>query len=134
MRTPKLQEHKVKHALAKYGVEYEFARTAKNKFGEPILDDEGNVVFEPVAPIKGIFHETGTSFIMVIGDAASVHTKPTPAILTLFEGSGLLQTNDVVTVPPESGRVYKVVSINDIGNLGLFADISLEVLLNGISV
>lgn len=134
MITPKLQEHKVKHALDKYGVEYGFVRATKDKFGQPVLDEEGNPVFEPVGPLKGIFHETGTSFTLIISDAAAVHTKPAPSILTLSDEMPPLEINDVVAVPPESNRVYKVVSVNDIGNLGLFADISLEVLLNGISV
>jgi hypothetical protein len=129
------QAHKIKHALARYGVEYQFERALKDKYGQPILDENGDPVYYPVeGAIKGIFHEAGTDFLLNLSDAATTHSKPQPAILAYWEDGQSLRVNDRVFVPPGSGRQYKVVAVNDVGNLELCADISLEVFEDGLSV
>lgn len=134
MKTPPLQARKVEQAIKRSGMEYQFKRAKTNKFNEPVLDKTGASVMEPVKSIKGLFHETGTHFILIASDAAKVQTKPTPAVLAMYKDAEGLQTEDKVEIPQNSGRQYKITSISDIGNLGLFADICLEVVLNGVSV
>lgn len=132
MKTPKMQAHKFKHALDKYGVDYEVLRPAKDKYGQPLLNPDGTPVYdEVVIPVRGIYSEQGTGFTFVIGDAATVHTKPIPTITTMYEQTPDIHVGDMVTVPPGGERVYKVVTVDDIGNLGLFAGISMEVVLDG---
>lgn len=130
MKTPKLTEHKVKQAIRVHGVQYTFTRADMDEFDQPKLDLDGNQVFLPYKEVPGIYHETGQGFTLVVGEAGAVPSKPTPSILTMLEDSEGIQIRDRVAVPPGSDLIYSVVSINDIGNLGLFADIALEVIVN----
>lgn len=130
MKPPPLQLHKLVHALKVHGVKYTFTRKAVDEFGEPI---KGAPPVEVAKP-SGIYSEAGTGFILVVSDAATVQSKPTPTITTLLADAVDIRVEDTVFVPPGSDRRYKVTSVDDAGNLGYFANITLEVFLNGIPV
>lgn len=127
MRPPPLQIHKLKQAIKSHGVTYEFKRPPVDDFGDAIPDAE--LVVEATA--GGIFSESGTGFIMIIGEAATVHSKPSPAIATLLEDAEGIKIEDLVRA---NNATYKVTAVNDLGNLGYFAGISLEVILDGSEV
>lgn len=129
MKTPKLQQHKIKRLINRYGVEYQFTRKPLDDFKEPSGE------LETIVTITGIYYETGGQVVLTVGDAASVTSKLQPAILTLLdENAKTLQQNAIVEIQPNSNRFCKVVAVTDIGNVGLFASISLEGVLNGKSL
>lgn len=134
MRIPKLQENKIKQLIKRHGVDYQFERAKKDDFNQPILDAEGNPVIEKVAEVSGVYHETGSNFVFITTDSAKVQSKPSPAIIAMMDRANSLKMDDQVTVPPGSDKRYKVVSVNDLGNVGLFADISMELIADGTEV
>lgn len=134
MRVPKMQLQKLRNNLNYHGDAYEFGTPKLNEYGEPVRDDDGNFVYETVHTLNGIFHESGSGFIQVIVESAEVQSKPQPAILARYEDAKDIKIGETVLVPAAGNRRYEVVSVNDIGNLGLFADISLEVILDGVPV
>lgn len=134
MKIPKLQAVKVQQAIKRNGVAYSFDRAKTDKFDQPVLDKDGNPVVEEVCIVKGIFHETGTGFVLITSDAAQVQSKPTPSVLAMLKDTKTLKINDAVFIPPNGSISYKVVSVNNIGNIDLFADIALEVIADGTEV
>lgn len=134
MQIPKLQQNKIKQLIKRHGVQYQFERAKKDDFNQPVLDDDGNPVMQTEVEVSGVFHETGSNFVLITTDSAKVQSKPSPAIITMMEYATGLKIDDQLTVPPGSIKRYKVVSVNDLGNVGLFADISLELIADGTEV
>lgn len=132
MRVPQLQSHKIRHLIQRHGVEYGFIRSKKDGFDQPVLDDNGNPIADEPLSVMGIFHESGSNFSLMTSEAAQVQSKPVPAVLAMWEQGKEVAVNDRLTVPPDCGIWYKVTAVNDIGNVQLFADISLEVIADGL--
>lgn len=126
MVNKKFEVYKLSRELKRSGVEYEFKRAKKNDFGEPEDDEE-----DDVGIIKGIYHEQNGHVQVTVGDTTQVRTKKVPNILCLYEDIAplKLQTGDRVSF---GGKVYEVTGVVDIQNWNIIADISLEVVDNGI--
>lgn len=126
MKSLKLQAPKIRRQVQWYGVDYTFTRASLDEYNQPKLDEEGSQVYEPFedSEIRGLFHQTGVTFTLVSGDSAKVQTKPAPSILSLWQPATVLKPQDRVKI---NSLTYTVVSVLDIGGMGLFAKISLEV-------
>lgn len=118
MKAPKFERNKLLRLLRTHGISYTFKRSEINKFKEPT----GEAV--SVATIQGVFHETTQHVSIVASDAASVKSKQTPYILTLYEAAKDLQQGDYTII---NGKTYTVNDAVDIGNFHIAVDISLEV-------
>lgn len=128
----RMQKYKVQKYVNWYGVDYFFTRPKHDDLKQPVLDAKGDPVSEVVQTIRGVFHKTGQSFVLVTGDSGRIQNKPVPSILAMMDDSAAnLQVGDWVHV---QGNDYKITSVNDIASFGLFADISLELILNGLPV
>ena len=127
MNKTELEKTKFKRKLLKEGSYYTFGRVLKNEFGEVI--DETPVV---VKTTSGIFHEM-QSYVTVSTTEGSRQSKmPTPMVLCQWEEvSTQVKRDDVVTI---KGMPMKVTAINNVGNIDVYADISLEVKNNGLNV
>jgi hypothetical protein len=132
VQIPKAQTNKARQLIRRRGVQYAFIRAKVDSYGQPVLDGDGNPVTEKQITVTGIFHESGTNFVLATSEAAKIQTTPRPAILSMMESAKDIVVGDRLTVPPESGTWYKVTAVNDMGNVGLFADISLEVVADGL--
>ena len=129
MRSARMSQHKLKRLINEAGSEYQFQRSKKDTRGEPVRDSDGNIVYEPVTPINGFYHETGTFFTAMGTDDSITRSKPQPMILTfLDEACSLLQKDDAVFI---DSKRYDVIIVRDVENFGIYADISMELFEDG---
>ena len=122
------EEKKIKRELKRSGIDYEFKRIIKNEFEE--ADGEAEVI----GKIKGIYHEeTAVNGIITITvkDNVQVRSKKSPVILCLYEDTAslALKVGDIVEM---ANKTFKVVGISNIQEWSIIADISLEVIDDGL--
>ena len=119
------EAYKIKRELKRSGIEYQFKRKGMNDFGEPT--DE----FEEVGKFKGLYHEENSNIQITTNDTTQVRTKKIPMILCLYEDAALaaLKVGDVVKI---NSKTFKVTGVVNIQEWSIIADISLEVVDNGV--
>lgn len=127
MINTKFEAYKLRRELKKVGREYEFKRVGLNKFREP----EG----EPTSVCKliGLYHDYTTSgsgaIVLSSSDAVQIRSKKIPMILCLYEDAKTLKLDDFIEM---NSKKYKVIGVVNIQEWGIIADISLEVIDDGI--
>lgn len=109
--------NKLLRQIKQNGQFFDFSRFKKNSYGEET--DEVELSFN----INGIFHGGMLNIELYERDGARTITKMKPMILCLYEDGIKLQIDDEVIV---SGNIYKVVAKNNIKNLNIAFDVSLE--------
>lgn len=119
----KFEKNKILRELKKNNKEYEFKRFKLDRFKQ-----QTNEV-ESVTIIKGIYHEVNNYISITDKNETLRRTKKQPMVLCLLEDASLIQKDDIVEL---NNKVYSVNGINDIQEWGIIADISLEVLDDGI--
>lgn len=113
--------YRVQQAIAWNGHVYEFFRHEMNEYGEKNGEEK------EVARICGFFHNGSSNHVAVfVSEAASVITKETPYIMTEWRDAKKLQLDDGVRI---NGTLYKVTGIQNIHELNLIGEVSLEVVL-----
>lgn len=119
------EAYKIKRELKRSGIEYQFKRKGMNDFGEPT--DE----LEEAGKLKGLYHEENSNIQITTNDTTQVRTKKIPMILCLYEDAALaaLKVGDVVTI---NSKTFKVTGVVNIQEWSIIADISLEVVDNGV--
>jgi Cu/Ag efflux protein CusF len=124
--TTKFEAAKLKRELKMSGINYEFKRLKVNDFGEPIPG-----VNEVVATIKGLYHEQNSNIQITTGDTTQVRTKKIPMVLCLYDDAALaaLKVGDVVKI---NSKTFKMTGVVNIQEWSIIADISLEVVDNGV--
>ena len=125
MINTQFEAYKIKRELKRSGIEYEFKRSGKNKFGE----SGGELV--TVGVIHGLYHEQSSKIQVTMGDTTQVRTKMTPMILCLYEDAAslALEVGDSVMI---NEKTCKVTGVTNIQEWSIISDISLEVVDNGI--
>ncbi len=125
MINTKFEAYKIKRELKRSGIDYEFKRAGKNKFGEPVGE------LTPVGMLKGLYHEQNSSVQITTGDTTQVRTKKVPMILCLYEDTAslVLQVGDIVKI---NARTFKVTGVANIQEWNLISDVSLEVIDGGV--
>lgn len=123
--TTKFEAAKLKKELKTSGINYEFKRLKVNDFGEPTEESE------VVATIKGLYHEQNSNIQITTGETTQIRTKKIPMVLCLYEDAALaaLKVGDIVTI---NSKTFKVTGVVNIQEWSIIADISLEVVDNGV--
>lgn len=123
--TTKFEAAKLKKELKTSGINYEFKRLKVNDFGEPIGDGE------VVTTIKGLYHEQNSNVQITTGETTQIRTKKIPMILCLYDDAALvaLKVGDVVKI---NSKTFKVTGVVNIQEWNIIADISLEVVDDGV--
>lgn len=123
--TTKFEVAKLKKELKTSGINYEFKRLKVNDFGEPIGDSE------VVTTIKGLYHEQNSNVQITTGETTQIRTKKIPMILCLYDDAALvaLKVGDVVKI---NSKTFKVTGVVNIQEWNIIADISLEVVDDGV--
>lgn len=123
--TTKFEAAKLKKELKTSGINYEFKRLKVNDFGEPIGDSE------VVTTIKGLYHEQNSNVQITTGETTQIRTKKIPMILCLYDDAALvaLKVGDVVKI---NSKTFKVTGVVNIQEWNIIADISLEVVDDGV--
>lgn len=120
MRNIQFQKAKLKRLVDVQGLSYTFYRDGKNELGEP------NGTIQEVLTLTGIWHESQGYIKTTSGDASTVKSKPQSQILTLWDSVGGISQGDYLLVGKSR---YNVTGVHDPTNLGVAADISLEVVV-----
>lgn len=120
MRNLQFQKAKMAQIIRVEGVDYTFLRDQLDEYGEP------TGALSEVAIVRGIWHESQGYVTLVSGEASTVRSKPSPQILTMAEWAKPIQQDDFIEV---DGQRYLVTGKHDPTNLGIAADISLEVVV-----
>jgi hypothetical protein len=124
MVNTQFEAYKIKRELKRSGIEYEFKRSGKNDFGEPLGEPT------TVGKLRGIYHEQNSTVSVVTGETTQTRTKKIPTILCLYEDTAslVLQVGDQVSI---NGKTLKVTGVVNIQEWNIISDISLEVVDNG---
>ena len=123
MVNTKFEAYKLRRELKRSGKEYEFKRAKLNKFKEPTGESEFAV------KLFGLYHELNSYVVASTGDTTRTRTKKTPMILCLYEDAATLKVDDFVEI---NSKKMKVTGIVNIQEWSVIADISLEVIDDGI--
>lgn len=110
----------LEQALARHGKDIYMKRVPLNAYNEP----DGEPV--PVCLIRGIIHSSSNYITLLTSEGAQVQTKPTHRILCAWSEVTLLRQGDLTTI---GDKDYKVNGVENMQDLGLFAEVSLEVVL-----
>ena len=113
--------HKVVREINTHGSAYQFYRDKLNEYEEATGDVEN------VGEIKGLFHQTKSYISRKVTDATETRTKGQPLIMMCYEDSKSLQSGDKVNVAENE---YRVTGINNINELCIISDVSLEAVLH----
>ncbi len=119
------EAYKIKRELKRSGIEYQFERFGKNEFGE--LNDTPS----EVGKLKGLYHEESSNIQIITGDTTQVRTKKIPMILCLYEDAAslFLKVGDIISF---GIKTFKVTGVVNIQEWSIIADISLEVVDDGL--
>ena len=125
MINKEFEAYKIKRELKKSGIKYKFKRLKGNQFGEPSNDEED------IGFVNGLYHEQNSNIEITTGDTTQVRTKKIPMVLCLYEDVALLalKIGDIVHF---NNKTFKVTGVVNIQEWNIVADISLEVVDNGI--
>ena len=125
MINTQFEAYKIKRELKRSGIDYEFKRAGKNDFGEP------TGALESIGKLRGIYHEQNSNIQITTGDTTQVRTKKIPMILCLYEDAAnlVLSVGDIAKINKKTLKVTGVVNIQE---WSIIADISLEVVDNGV--
>lgn len=113
--------HKVVREINTHGSTYQFYRDKLNEYEETTGDVEN------VGEIKGLFHQTKSYISRKVTDATETRTKGQPLIMMCYEDSKGIQNGDKVNVAENE---YRVTGINNINELCIISDVSLEAVLH----
>lgn len=123
MVNTKFEAYKVRRELKRIGKEYEFKRAKLNDFKEPTKD---SVV---AGKLTGLYHEQNSNVSITTGDTTQTRSKKVPMILCLYEDANFLKVDDSVKI---NSKTFKVTGIVNIQEWNIIADISLEVIDDGV--
>ena len=117
--------YKLKRELKRSGSDYKFVRQTNNEFGEPSGYEEY------LGILRGLYHESNSHVAVTMSDTTQVRTKKVPSILCLYEDVAplALVIGDRTDI---NGKTMKVTGIVNIQEWNLIADVSLEVIDNGV--
>lgn len=123
MINTKFEAYKLRRELKKIGTEYKFKRDVLNSFKEPT----GESVF--AGRLIGLYHEQNSSVSVTAGEATQTRSKKVPMILCLYEDAKSLKVGDFVEF---NSKKFVLTGIVNIQEWSIIADISLEVIDNGV--
>lgn len=108
------QIHMIKRMFELNGQDIKVYREKKNKYHE--LEDRDNICSS-----RGLFHEANNFLGVTIAEKGKVYAEKKPMFLMLYTEK--LKKSDIVVI---GSREFRVVGIDDLGNLHLLLDLSLE--------
>lgn len=123
MINTKFEAYKLRRELKRGGTDYEFKRAKLNAFKEPTKE------LELAGRLRGLYHEQSSHVSVTMGETTQTRTKKVPMILCLYDDAKSLKLGDVVKM---NSKELKVTGVTNIQEWNIIADISLEVVDDGI--
>lgn len=124
MLNTKFEAYKIKRELKRSGIDYEFKRAEKNKFGESTNE------ISVIGTLRGLYHEQNGAVQITTGETTQIRTKKVPMILCLYEDAAFLalHVGDIVKI---NAKTFKVTGVVNIQEWNIISDVSLEVVDDG---
>lgn len=110
------QTHVLSRLIETRGQKAAIYREVENEFHEPVSK-------KLIGHIRGLFHEANGYLGITIAESGKISTAKQPLFLVLYITN--IREQDILEI---AGRRFRVTGLDDLGNLGLFCDISLEVI------
>ena len=111
--------HRLIQSINWRGAVYTFKRSGRNEYGEE------TDIFQPIAQLKGIFHDGSSGHLSIIlQNGGIISSKNAPCILTYWGDAEKLRLDDIVEL---NNEVFRVSGINNLGQMNIACEISLEV-------
>lgn len=117
-----IELYKVKREIKMHGSEVVVKRKKLDEYNEPTKEKEDVTAF------RGLFHISKGYMTKNISDGTSTRTKGQPMVLAELSDLTDVKNDDIIYY---NNLVYKVVDINNIEQLNIVADISLELIIDG---
>lgn len=121
-RILKMELHKVEREIKAHGMEYEFKRKVLDKYKE----DTGER--KTIKNVIGLFHTTKGYISVNTTDDSKIQTKGQPKMMIVFDDSKEIKKGDFVLI---NNKTYVVLEKNNVQEMNIVIDISLELVLNG---
>lgn len=116
-----IELHKIEREICMHGSQYTFERNILDDYGEPTGTTE-------VATIRGLFHISKGYINRNVSDGTITRTKGSPMLLAKYNDTLEISQGDYIHI---NEKKYVVNEINNIMELDIVSDISLEVVLDG---
>ncbi|MBC5689780.1 hypothetical protein H8S37_12715 [Mediterraneibacter sp. NSJ-55] len=110
------QTYALSRLIESRGQQATIYREVENEFHEPV----GTQI---IGDFRGLFHEANGYLGVSIVEAGKIYTAKQPMFLMAYTAD--IEKQDILEI---AGRRFRVTGLDDLGNLGLFMDISLEVI------
>lgn len=126
----KFEAAKLRNQLRKMGNDISFFRSSKDKHGQP-TGDNADYILTTIC----LYHEQNSNIQLTTGDTTTTRTKKIPMLLCLYsslignDGEIALRPNDMTQF---NGKLYKVQGVVNVQEWNIIADISLEVVDDGV--
>jgi hypothetical protein len=114
--------YKVKREIQTHGSSYFIQREQLDNYRE------STGKFDTVLEVKALFHTTKSYITDETSEGTKYHTKGSPLLMMEYSSSDKINNGDIVYI---NDNKYVVVEKNNILNMNIVSDISLEVVLNG---
>lgn len=114
------QTHALSRLIETRGQQATIYREAENEFHE-------SVGTQSIGDFRGLFHEANSYLGVSIAEAGKIYTAKQPMFLIVYTMAHTddIRKEDILEI---AGRCFRVTGLDDLGNLGMFLDISLEVI------
>ena len=114
--------HKVEREIRTHGTSYTFQRDTLDEYKEPT----GQV--EEITTVCGLFHITKGYSTRKTSEGTETHSKSQPMLMMKHSDSVSIKNGDFVLI---NSNKYIVVEKNNIQELNIIVDVSLEIVLDG---
>ena len=109
--------YQLRQLLRVQGTDYIVLRDEVDSFEEPTVESA------QVVTLRGLWHTTNEYITTTTDDGSTVRSKENPRILSLWQDAKKVQQKDFVQV---NGIRFNVNGVENVGELGVAAEISLE--------
>ena len=117
-----IELYKVQREIKMHGSDFTVKRNKIDEYKEPTGEKETITTF------RGLFHITKTFQTRNISDGTVTRTKGQPMVLVDYSDVGEIRNGDIIEY---NGLEYMVADVNNVEQMNIIADISMELIMNG---
>lgn len=117
-----IELYKVQREIKMHGSDFTVKRNKIDEYKEPTGEKETITTF------RGLFHITKTFQTRNISDGTVTRTKGQPMVLVDYSDVGEIRNGDTIEY---NGLEYTVADVNNVEQMNIIADISMELIIDG---
>lgn len=117
-----IELYKVQREIKMHGSEFTVKRNKIDEYKEPTCEQETITAF------RGLFHITKAFQTRTIKDGTVTRTKGQQMVLADYSDIKEIRNGDIIEY---NGLDYTVADVNNVEQMNIIADISMELIMNG---